>query len=80
MTSGTKEGTLFFKWSAQPIEMLSKIIEQGQREGTIHKGNSIQLSIGYWELVFAYSHNYIASDSLENFDFNLLNRILLINR
>ena len=80
LTSGTKEGSLFFKWSAQPIEMLSKIIEQGQREGTIHKGNSIQLSIGYWELVFAYSHNYIASDSLENFDFNLLNRILLINR
>lgn len=80
LTSGTKEGTLFSKWSTAPIQMLACIIEQGQKEGTIHQGNPIQLSIGYWELVFAFSHNYIACDSLENFDFNLLNRLLLKNR
>lgn len=77
LTSGTKEGSLFHSWSSEPTVMLAKIIEQGQKENEVHPGNSIQMAIGYWGLVFAISHNYISSGSLEGYDFNLLNRLLI---
>lgn len=79
LTSGVGKGSMFSRWSSEPIEMLADIIRQGQEEKTVHEGNPYQLSIGYWELVFAYSHNYISSDTLENYDFNLLNRLLIKN-
>lgn len=79
LTSGTKEGTIFHKWSNEPIVMLARIIEQGQKEGEVHLGNSAQMAISYWGLVFSMSHNYIASDSYEWYDFNMLNRLLIKN-
>lgn len=79
LTSGTKEGSLFYSWSSEPTVMLAKIIEQGQKENEVHLGNPIQMAIGYWGLVFAISHNYISSGSLEEYDFNLLNRLLIKN-
>ena len=79
LTSGTKEGTLFHIWSNEPIVMLAKIIEQGQREGDIHEGDPYKMAISYWGLVFAISHNYISSETLEWYDFNMLNRLLIKN-
>ncbi|MDE6241647.1 MAG: TetR/AcrR family transcriptional regulator [Anaeroplasmataceae bacterium] len=79
LTSGTKEGSLFHTWSNEPILMLAKIIEQGQQEGDVHPGNPYQMAISYWGLVFAISHNYISSDTLEWYDFNMLNRLLIKN-
>ena len=79
LTSGTKEGSLFYIWSNEPVLTLAKIIEQGQKEEDVHQGNSHQMAIGYWGLVFAMSHNYISSDTLEWYDFNMLNRLLIKN-
>lgn len=79
LTSGTGGGTQFRAWSSEPIQMLAKIIEQGQKENEIHPGNSVQMSISYWGLVFAISHNYISSGNLDGYDFNLLNRLLIKN-
>ncbi|MDE7214146.1 MAG: TetR/AcrR family transcriptional regulator [Anaeroplasmataceae bacterium] len=79
LTSGTKEGSLFYTWSNEPIQMLAKIIEQGQKEGDVHEGNPYQMAVSFWGLVFAISHNYISSDTLEWYDFNLLNRLLIKN-
>ncbi|MDE7106068.1 MAG: TetR/AcrR family transcriptional regulator [Anaeroplasmataceae bacterium] len=79
LTSGTKEGSLFYIWSNEPILMLAKIIEQGQQEGDVPIGKSYKMAISYWGLVFAISHNYIASDTLEWCDFNMLNRLLIKN-
>ena len=79
LTSGVEKGSMFSSWSSEPIEMLASIIMQGQKEESLHEGNPYQLSIGYWELVFAFSHNYISSGTLENYDFNLLNRLLIKN-
>ena len=79
LTSGTKEGSLFYSWCSEPCSMLAKIIEQGQKEGEIHQGNPLQMSISYWGLVFAMSHNYISSGSLDGYDFNMLNRLLVKN-
>ncbi|MCM1130532.1 MAG: TetR/AcrR family transcriptional regulator [Roseburia sp.] len=79
LISGTKEGTLFHTWSNEPTLTLAKIIEQGQQEGDVHQGNSYQMAISYWGLVFAISHNYIASETVEWCDFNMLNRLLIKN-
>lgn len=79
LTSGTKEGTLFYSWCNEPCSMLAKIIEQGQKEGDIHEGNPLKMAISYWGLVFAISHNYISSGSLDGYDFNMLNRLLVKN-
>lgn len=79
LTSGTQEGSLFYSWCSEPCSMLAKIIEQGQKEGDIHQGNSLQMSISYWGLVFAISHNYISSGNLDGYDFNMLNRLLVKN-
>ncbi|MDE5715015.1 MAG: TetR/AcrR family transcriptional regulator [Anaeroplasmataceae bacterium] len=79
LTSGTKEGTLFYAWSNGPCRFLADIIAQGQKEGGFYTGDPLKLSISYWGLVFAICHNYIASDSLEGYDFKILNRILLKN-
>ena len=70
---------LFHIWSNEPIVMLAKIIEQGQREGDIHEGDPYKMAISYWGLVFAISHNYISSETLEWYDFNMLNRLLIKN-
>ncbi|MDE6408601.1 MAG: TetR/AcrR family transcriptional regulator [Anaeroplasmataceae bacterium] len=79
LTSGTKNGTLFYDWSNEPIERLAKIIEQGQKEEEIHPGNPTKMAVSYWGLVFAISHNYISSETLEWYDFNMLNRLLIKN-
>ena len=79
LTSGTGGGTQFEAWSNEPIQMLARIIEQGQGEGDVHMGNPIQMAISYWGLVFAISHNYISSGSLEGYDIKILNRLLIKN-
>lgn len=80
LVSGTKEGTLFYEWSNEPILMLSNIIRQGQENNEpIHKGDPVQMAVSYWGYVFAVSHNYISSDSLEWYDLNMLNRMLIKN-
>ncbi len=79
LIAGTKKGSLFYTWSNEPCEMLAEIIRQGQKEEEFHEGNPTQMSVSYWGLVFAISHNYIASGTLENYDFTLLNRLIIKN-
>ncbi|MDE7263862.1 MAG: TetR/AcrR family transcriptional regulator [Anaeroplasmataceae bacterium] len=80
LTSGTKEGTMFYDWSNEPITMLATIIRQGQENHEpIHEGDPFQMAVGYWGYVFAVSHNYISTDSLAWYDLNILNRMLIKN-
>lgn len=76
---GTEEGSQFYNWSNEPIMMLAKLIEQGQKEGEVHSGEPYHMSITYWGLVFAIAHNYISSGTYEWYDFNMLNRLLIKN-
>lgn len=69
---------IYHKWSAPPILMLEEIIKKGQMDGECHAGNALQMSVGYWGLFSAICRDYISSDGhIENYDFNLLNRLLI---
>ncbi len=79
LAHGVAEGSAFAMWSKEPIEILARIIVQGQQEGDIHMGDAIQMSVTYWGLVFAMGHNQISSGTIASYDISLLNRLLIKN-
>lgn len=72
---------IYQRWSTPPVMMLRDIIEAGQKEQTCHLGNAMQMSVSYWGLFSAICRDYIATNGdISGYDFNLLNRIILIEK
>lgn len=79
LSHGVAQGSAFDTWSKEPIELLAKIIAQGQQEGEIHLGDPRKMSVTYWGLVFAIGHNLISSGTISGYDISMLNRLLIKN-
>ncbi len=68
---------IFEKWSSFPISILQKLIIDGQKEGVCYEGDSWMMSYSYWKLFSSICRDYIAYGKIINYDFNLLNRLVL---
>ncbi len=68
---------VFEKWSSFPINILQKLILEGQKEGVCYEGDSKMMSYSYWGLFSSICRDYIAYGKITNYDFNLLNRLVL---
>lgn len=72
---------VYRQWSTPPILMLEEMIAKGQEEGSCYAGNALQMSVGYWGLFSSICRDYISTGGhIENYDFNLLNRLLIKER
>lgn len=68
----------FNGWASYPIQMLEKILKDGQREGSVYPGSCYQMSIAYWGLFSSICRDYISTNGdISSYDFNLLNRLLV---
>lgn len=68
---------VFEKWASFPINILQKLILDGQKEGVCYEGDSWMMSYSYWGLFSSICRDYIAHGKITNYDFNLLNRLVL---
>ena len=60
-------------------QCMAKIIEQGQKEGTVVKGNAMKLADYYWGVIYLYALKKLFTTKYEMIDAKDLNRTLLVN-
>lgn len=63
-------------YQTELYEITSKIIEQGQKEGSIVEGNSLKLADYYWGVIYLYALKRLFTSHYEMIDLNDLKRIL----
>lgn len=57
---------------------MARIIEQGQKEGTVVKGNAMKLADYYWGVVYLYALKKLFTTQYEMIDAKDLNRTLFV--
>ncbi len=67
----------FNQWAHPSIDILSKIIQQGQQEGSCYLGNGIEMSVSYWGLISAICRDKLCLGKNIQYSFEALNRMLL---
>lgn len=68
---------IFDKWTSLPVQILEKLIIEGQKEGVCFEGDAFKMSYSYWGLFSSICRDYIATGNNDNYDLNLLNRLVL---
>ena len=65
------------QYEKEPTKLLEKIVEQGQREGTVVGGNAYRLADFYWEVIHIIAMQQVIDESYQMPPEYFVNRLLL---
>ena len=65
-------------YQSELYQCMASIIEQGQKEGTVVKGNAMKLADYYWGVVYLYALKKLFTTQYEMIDAKDLNRTLFV--